>query len=94
MPKQKEENNEKVKFEDALERLEEIVGKLEEGELALDESLKVFEEGIKLSRFCSGKLEEAEKKIEILMKSKDGQLTKKPFDPEDNQKAQNDRELF
>lgn len=82
MAKVKEENNEKVKFEDALERLEKIVSQLEAGELALDESLKIFEEGIKLSRLCSGKLEEAEKKIEVLMKNKEGQLEKKPLKKE------------
>ncbi len=79
MVKVKEEGNEKIRFEDALERLEKIVSQLEAGELALDESLKIFEEGIKLSRLCSGKLEEAEKKIEVLMKNKEGQLEKKPF---------------
>lgn len=85
MAKVKEDNNEKVKFEDALERLEKIVSQLEEGELALDESLKIFEEGIKLSRLCSGKLEEAEKKIEVLMKNKEGQLEKKPLKKGDDE---------
>ncbi len=85
MAKIKEDNNEKVKFEDALERLEEIVSQLEAGELALDESLKIFEEGIKLSRLCSGKLEEAEKKIEVLMKNKEGQLEKKPLKKGDDE---------
>ncbi len=84
MAKAKEENNEKVKFEDALERLEKIVSQLEAGELALDESLKIFEEGIKLSRLCSGKLEEAEKKIDVLMKNKEGQLEKKPLKKEED----------
>lgn len=88
------EDNEKVKFEEALKRLEEIVAQLEEGELALDDSLKIFEEGIRLSRLCSCKLEEAEKKIEILIKNKDGQLSKKPFNPENNHKGQDDSELF
>lgn len=88
MAKQREEKNGQVKFEDALKRLEEIVGKLEDGELALDESLRIFEEGIKLSRFCSGKLEEAERKIEILMKNKDGEIEKKPFKAHTDEQTQ------
>ncbi|HQM90944.1 MAG TPA: exodeoxyribonuclease VII small subunit, partial [Syntrophales bacterium] len=55
-----------VKFEDALAKLEEIVRKMEQGELTLDESLASFEEGIRLSRLCAGKLDEAERRIEIL----------------------------
>lgn len=92
MAKIKEETSEKIKFEDALERLEKIVSQLEAGELALDESLKIFEEGIKLSRLCSGKLEEAEKKIEVLMKNKEGQLEKKPLKKGDEEADGN--ELF
>ena len=94
MAKVKEEAADKLKFEDALERLEKIVSQLEEGELALDESLKIFEEGIKLSRLCSSKLEEAEKKIEILMKSKEGQLEKKPFPAGTDKEQNDDKELF
>ncbi len=56
----------KENFEESLKRLEEITEKLEKGELSLDESLKIFEEGIKLSRFCQKKLTEAEQKVEIL----------------------------
>ena len=56
------------KFEEALTRLEEIVRKLECGDLSLDESLKAFEEGIRLSGFCSRKLDEAERKVEVLTK--------------------------
>ena len=69
-----------INFEDALERLEEIVKRLEEGNLGLDESLKVFEEGIKLSKICASKLDEAEKKIEILIKSEVGANVIKPFE--------------
>lgn len=54
-------------FEKKLSRLEEIVHKMEKGDLALDESLKLFEEGVKLSRECQGKLTEAEAKVKILM---------------------------
>ena len=56
-------------FEAALKQLEEIVQKLEKGELPLEESLVLYEQGIRLSRLCHGKLEEAEGRIEVLMKS-------------------------
>jgi exodeoxyribonuclease VII small subunit len=60
------------KFEDALARLETIVTELERGELPLDESLKIFEEGVKLSKACIKILNEAERKVEILVQDKDG----------------------
>jgi len=60
-----------IKFEDALKKLEKIVVDLESGELALDESMKKYEEGISLARICSKKLEAAQKKIEILVKKGD-----------------------
>jgi len=69
----------KEKFEEALQRLEEIVRKLEEGDLTLEESLKVFEEGIRLSGVCSRKLDEAERRVEVLLKCEQG-LIAKPFD--------------
>jgi exodeoxyribonuclease VII small subunit len=56
------------KFEDSLERLETIVEKMESGDLTLDQAMKYYEEGIRLSRFCYKKLDEAEKKIEKLVK--------------------------
>lgn len=59
---------EKMKFEDALKQLEEIVSKLEGGELSLEESMAAFEQGTKLCKFCNAKLTEAEKKIEQLSK--------------------------
>ena len=59
-------------FEAALKQLEEIVQRLEKGELPLEESLVLYEQGIRLSRFCHGKLEEAEGKIELLMKDARG----------------------
>ncbi len=73
----------KESFEKALKRLEEIVNKLESGALPLDESLKIFEEGVKLSRFCTKKLDEAERKVEVLLKNKEGKFTTKPFLEED-----------
>lgn len=67
------------KFEKDLEKLEEIVGALEEGELSLDEALKRFEEGIKLAKRCEKALSEAEKKIEILTRNAEGELEAQPF---------------
>jgi len=82
----------KEKFEDALNKLEKIVSKLEEGDIPLEESLKLFEEGIRLSRFCNQKLDEAEKKVEILLKGKDGLLKAYPFDPSMNPGQEQDAE--
>ena len=70
---------EEIKFEDALSNLESIVEKLESGELSLEESLTAFGVGIRLSRICSQRLDKAEKKIEILIKGKDGQLQTEEF---------------
>ena len=61
-------------FEQALQQLEQIVQKLEKGELPLEESLALYEEGIRLSRLCHGKLEEAEGKIAVLMKDARGEV--------------------
>lgn len=61
-----------IKFEDALARLETIATELENGDLPLDESLKIFEEGIRLSKTCLKMLDEAERKVEILIQDKDG----------------------
>ncbi|MCX8116523.1 MAG: exodeoxyribonuclease VII small subunit [Desulfobacterota bacterium] len=71
----------KERFEDALNKLEKIVNRLEEGNISLEESLKLFEEGIRLSRVCSKKLEEAERRVEILLKGKEGEMRAEPFDP-------------
>jgi exodeoxyribonuclease VII small subunit len=60
-------------FETALKRLEEIVQALEKGDLSLDESLRLYEEGIKLSRLCHAKLEDAEGKITLLLKDARGE---------------------
>jgi exodeoxyribonuclease VII small subunit len=68
-----------LKFEEALKKLETIVEGLEEGKISLEDSLKKYEEGIKLSKFCTEKLEEAEKKIEIFTKDSSGKLKKEPF---------------
>jgi len=68
------------KFEASLERLEEIVEELEKGDLPLDQSLKLFEEGIKLSRLCTKRLEDAERRVDILLKDKAGNVTEQPFE--------------
>ncbi len=69
-----------VKFEEALKKLENIVEGLEGGNLSLDEAVKKYEEGMKLARICTKKLEEAERKVEVLVKSEGGKKEKKPFD--------------
>ena len=69
-----------VKFEDALKKLERIVGELEAGDLSLDEALKIYQEGIELSRACALRLEGAKKKIEVLGKNKKGEFELKPLE--------------
>ena len=73
----------KEKFEDALEKLEDIVRKMEAGDIPLNEALKSFEEGIKLIRFCSAKLEETERRVEMLL-GKEDSLQVKLFPGEDS----------
>jgi exodeoxyribonuclease VII small subunit len=75
------------KFEEAMKRLEQIVESLEGGDLTLEESLKIFEEGMKLIRFCSKKLEEAEQKVTLLIKESGGTLTQQPFDLDDKEES-------
>jgi len=69
-------------FEKSFQQLEKIVQRLEGEELPLDESLQLFEEGIRLSRFCHQKLEEVEKKIELILADAKGQPRVEPFDEE------------
>lgn len=73
----------KEKFEDALKKLEDIVKKMEAGDLPLDESLKSFEEGIRLIRSCQDKLDEAQRRVEMLL-GNDGSLQAKQFNGEDS----------
>ncbi len=70
-------------FERSLEELETIVGKLENGDLPLEESLELFEKGIKLSRECRDRLTSAERKIQILIKDANGELTATDMEPDD-----------
>lgn len=72
----------KMKFEEALKRVEEIVAKLEGGETELEDSLSLYQEGIELVRFCQGKLDEVKKKVEILKKTKNG-YEKEKFEAEE-----------
>ena len=79
-------------FEEAIQRLEKIVADMERAELPLEDVLKKYEEGTRLVRFCSQKLEEAEKKIELLTKKADGSATLKPFTGEEETgETENDR---
>jgi exodeoxyribonuclease VII small subunit len=71
------------KFETALKKLEDIVRRLEGGSLSLDDSLKAFEEGVKHAAFCAKKLDEAERKVEVLLKQKDGSFSRQPFEAEE-----------
>ena len=73
-----------IKFEKAMTRLEKIVEELEQGDLDIDKSLEIFEEGIKMSRVCSKKLSEAEAKIEKLTKGKKGELVTELFPVSEN----------
>jgi exodeoxyribonuclease VII small subunit len=77
-------NMAKDKFEEALGRLEDIVKKMEAGDMTLEESLKAFEEGIKLARLCSRRLDEAERRVEILLKQEEETVVK-PFQVEENE---------
>lgn len=72
----------KLTFENAMKQLEQIVQELESGNLSLEDSIKKFEEGMKLSKFCSAKLDETEQKITLLLKDQDGKIIEKPFAPE------------
>ncbi len=79
-----------VKFEDALARLEAIVTELERGDLPLEDSMRIFEEGIKLSKVCLKMLDDAERKVEILVKDKDGRKRTRPFELEESIEAGQD----
>jgi exodeoxyribonuclease VII small subunit len=68
-------------FEESLKKLETIVGQLERGDLPLEDSVKLFEEGMQLSTDCKKQLEEAEGKVEILIKQRDGSMKREPFAP-------------
>ena len=75
-------SNKEVKFEELIEKLEDITNKLEKEQLSLDESVKLFEEGMKISKECNSKLEDAEKRITILI-NKNEEITEENFIPEE-----------
>jgi exodeoxyribonuclease VII small subunit len=83
-----------LSFEQAIQRLEKIVADMEAAELPLEDVLKRYEEGTRLVRFCTQKLDEAEKKIELLTKKKDGTVTLKPFEQEQEQEEEKDGKLL
>ena len=84
-------SNDKPKnFETSLEELERIVRELEQGELTLEKSLELFEQGVKLSRECQERLNQAERRIEILMRDNQGRAVVRPFDPESELNANDD----
>ena len=70
-------------FEIAMKKLEKIVQELEAGDLPLEKALKKFEEGVKLSKFCSEKLDETEKRVSILLQDEEGHVSEAPFLPSD-----------
>ncbi len=76
----------KISFEKSLKQLEEIVQEIESGNLPLEKAMKKFEEGVKLSKYCSEKLDETEKKISILLHDNNGDITEELFMPENEAK--------
>jgi len=79
----KEPTTKDVPFEAALDRLEQLVKKLEEGDGSLDDSLRMFEEGVRLARHCGEKLDAAERRIEALVRTENGGSNVVPFEPEE-----------
>lgn len=78
-----ENRREDMKFEDAIRRLEEIVEEMEGNDLQLEDSIKLFQEGMELAAFCNAKLDEAERKVNIIIKNTQGQLIEQEFNPEE-----------
>lgn len=68
-----------ARFEESLTKLEEIVAQLERGDLTLEDSVRLFEEGTRLSAECRKELEDAEGKVEMLVKQRDGEMKREPF---------------
>ncbi len=76
-------NGKNQTFETSLKELEKIVRRLENGDLALEESLKLFEDGVRLSRECQERLNQAERRIEVLLKDENGNPALQPINNED-----------
>ncbi|TDT61939.1 exodeoxyribonuclease VII small subunit [Fonticella tunisiensis] len=72
-----------MKFEEAIQRLEEIVNVIEDDSLSLEESIKIFQEGMELAAICNKKLDEAERRISVIMKGENNNLTEEDFIPEE-----------
>ncbi len=83
MTTEKDNKSSERSFEEAIARLDEIVQRLETGNIALDESLSLFEEGIGLAKYCSGRLDAAEGRLEILMGFENGQPKLADFNQEE-----------
>jgi exodeoxyribonuclease VII small subunit len=77
----------KPDFEESLARLEEVVRKLESANLPLDQAMRLFEEGMQLSRDCQRQLEQAEARVEVLLKKAGGEMAAAPFEPEGEDEA-------
>lgn len=73
------------KFEESMTRLEEIVNQMESGDLPLEDTLRLFKEGMRLSEYCSGALTEAQRKVEVLLKKGDGTYEKEPLDQDEQE---------
>jgi len=82
-----------LSFEKALEGLEEIARRLEDGELDLDESIAEFEKGVRLARICHEKLDAAEKKIEILQKAEGGRIERRAVDTDEETGELDDEDI-
>ena len=76
-----------LSFEEAMDKLEQIVDKLESGDVPLERAIELFQEGMRLSHLCKKKLEQVERKIEMLIEE-DGAFVKKPFQPSDDHKGE------
>ena len=72
-------------FEKNIERLDSIVRQLEDADLPLEKALQIYEEGMKLSEVCQKQLQEAEGRIQVLMKRAGGKIVAEPFEPEENE---------
>ncbi len=77
-------------FEKASQRLEQIVAELEKGELALEKAMKLFEEGLELSQFCARRLEDAERKVDVLLTGRGGKLEEKPYEESEGEETVGD----
>lgn len=84
MAENEQNRDDDMTFEQALKRLEEVVQKLEDGDAPLEQAIELFQEGMALSKRCSGQLDAVEKRIEMLIEE-NGEWVKKPFAPEEDQ---------